>query len=248
MAHLGLDRFPSRIPAGIEIIPNDGIVPIPRPQGLPPLDIYSRGVSVWTGLITWPTALWWHDIGGGGGQDEVQAFVDAMEGGLNTFDIPLNLLHKGRPHRFPNRSESTNANSDSVHVLSVEPLSGQTPQAGLASTLVLDNDAGPGVGLRIGDWVTLVADSSVDEAGYTPDQNFGRPWYRGAYRCFTNQVGDRVSVRNAAPQLTGGSASDRHRLITREPFLRARMSGQAPGVSYDGAWNRPLTIRWSQAW
>lgn len=189
--------------------------------------LISRGAAWWVGTLTWGSHVWDSDINVQGQIDEITGFLDGMEGGIHTFDIPLAHLMKGKGHRFPAKDEMTNANS--VQVTDVTPTTTSATQVGLASTLEVDTAATMGTGLRKGDWVSL--------------HNEDLTVHHGAYRVINDQVGMAVAVAPSPPRLDTGN----YRLISRAPTLRARLVDAPPAVNYVGEFYEPITIQWEQA-
>lgn len=193
------------------------------------VQLLSRGVAYWTGTFTFPgkeveDERETHEA------DEIAAFLIAVEGGLQMFDIPLGSVQHYKPDRFPTMDETTDATS--VHMTGRSPDGSTASHMGYAATLELDVSATGDAGLRAGDWISLhSADNSV---------------HYGAYQCGGNQTGSNVLVGPAPPVFPEGVG--RYRLNTRTPTLRARLAGaQTPAVVRRGSRQDELTIQWIQA-
>lgn len=226
--------FPRAIPAEIVFSqPDNGVDALAGQYSLDAPQLIGRGVMPWEGTITWPIGVWDPTLGGTSANfNEIQAFIDSLEGGLNHFHIPLAPVLKGRSPRFPSKDETSAANS--VKVTGQTPFNSVAGRLGVAATLTLDTPATQTTGLRKGDWISLHPNND------TPDSDTS---HRGAYRCFTDQAGDQVSVR-PAPTPINFDGGNEHRVRTIEPTLRAILAGPLPSVSLSGEFHQPITIQW----
>lgn len=237
--------FPSVVPTSIDIKQNASVSTLRSPYAPNAVQVISRGVAWWTGSIRWGSGVWDQDVDKRLRLDDVQSFIDGLEFGLHSFDIPLNLLMKGRDVRFPSKDETTADNS--VRITAVAPTATASSQIGLTAKVTLDVPVGQytypsghpregqtiQTGLKRGDWISLAPNIDSPIA------------HRGAYRCRSDQVGNEVLVTPAPP--TPLSAADGHRVYVRNPTLRARLAAEPPSVAYRGEFFEPLIIQWEQA-
>lgn len=197
-----------------------------------PVQSFSRGISFWIGTLTWDASVWRHDLDDEHNLDDIAAFLDSCEGGIHDFDLPLHYLNQGRADRFPSKDETDAANS--VIVTGVGTSSGASTQIGSTASLILDTPAGPNIGLRRGDWISLRD---------TEDTPSAEGQHRGAYRVVHTQVDSTVIV-TPKPLAISFSTGERHRLLSRMPTLRAHLSAPPPAISYSGAFAGAITIEW----
>lgn len=232
---MALVSWPRVIGAEIDISQdNSGVIQLSGPFSDNDVQFISRGVLPWEGVITWPTGVWRQDINRDMKADELSSFLDSLEGGLNHFHIPLRVILLGRPFRFPALTEIDEATS--VKCTAVIPASGQSGATGTASTLTLSQTAGASQGLRKGDWISLRPASDDPDADVR---------HYGAYRCFTHQTGDQVTVTPSPPTFDSTGETE-YQVKTREPTLSARAIGKIPSLRMIGAWYQPITLQWRQ--
>lgn len=222
--------YPRVIPSELSVQLQTSVSRMRSPYAPNATQLISRGVAWWVGTLTWGRNVWDRDLNMAGQIDEITGFLDACEGGLHSFDIPLAPLLKGRDLRYPMKDESDDGSS--VHVTAIAPATSSATQVGLAATLTLDELATGQTGLRKGDWIHL-----TDATGQQ---------HRGAYRVIQHHAANDVVVAPAPPQLDMG-ANEQHRVITREPTLRARLSAPPPSITYRGEWFQPVTVQWEQS-
>jgi len=188
-----------------------------------PVQVVSRGLMYWTGSLT--TARMPKNESG---YRDLIALLVAMEGGVNTFDIPLHRFQDAS-NRFPARSEATN--STSVNMTARAPASTTATRIGLGAEITLNVPATASQGLRAGDWFSLHSTDLAD--------------YYGAYCCRQAQVGNKVVVGPAPPMFPPGVTA--YRLRVRRPILRARLIEGVPSWRQRGDYIEPVTLTWIQS-
>lgn len=218
--------WPRVRPSQISILPNDPVDTLRNPLTGQVVQQSSRGASYWTGHLQWNGRLWDQDLDHDWALDDLTSFLDNLDGGINVFDIPLSLVLKGRPFRYPDPNDETTP-ARSRHVREVLPNTPNAPNVGLKGTIIMDVPPTQGFGLRRGDWISL--HEGDDSTHY------------GAYRVRENQaVGSTVVQVKPKPPVVPGQ----YKMRMREPTLRARLTGSVPSVVYTGEWFASLTLQW----